>query len=188
MRYRVVLCVYELLLLAACRGGASAATDSATAATQVPTLRQLATTWSGGQTRPRCQNQGPNGAYLGLPGERYCVWTAPAGTSARGEVAAHTAFGRLLFLQWTRPTAGKADADRLVDSLGTALTSRGLSARTCPSGDVPAGHVEITRWEAPTLIVELSRITPAQGAPRLSVLAADDPKAVPDVMCPRDVE
>ena len=177
-----------LVLLAACRGGGAAATDSAAAATHAPTLHQLATDWSGGQTRPRCQTRGPDGEYLGLPGERYCVWPTPDGAAGQGEVSAHTLVtGRVLFVHWVRPTADKTDADRLVDSLGRALTSRGLIARACPSGDVPAGHLEMTRWESPTLIVELSRVAPAQGAPRLSVIAGDDPGAVPDVLCPRNV-
>ena len=190
MRRYELLCACGTVLLAACRGGSGAAsTDSATAATEVPTLRQLATAWSGGQTQPSCQTEGPNGEYLGLPGERYCVWPTPTGASAPGEVSAHMLVtGRVLFLHWVRPTADSADADRLVDSLGTALTSRGLIARACPSGDVPAGHVEMTRWEAPTLIVELSRIAPATGAPKLSVMAGDDPRGVPDVLCPRSVQ
>ena len=190
MKFRVGVwvCLSQLFFLAACRGGAPATIDSAALATQVPTLRQLATGWSGGQTRSRCQDEGPKGEYLGLPGEQYCVWPAPAGISVSGEVSAHRALGKLLFLHWTRPTAGRADANRLVDSLDRAFTSRGLHARECPSGEVPAGHLEVTRWEAPTLIVELSLITPAQGAPRLSVMAGDDPRAVPDVMCPRDVQ
>ena len=90
-----------------------------------------------------------------------------------------------MLLQWNRPTTGEADADRLVDSLSKALTSHGLHVRACPSGDVPAVHLERRQWEAPSLIVQLARITPPQGAPRLMVLATDMPRAMPDIMCPR---
>lgn len=186
MRYRVMLCICGLLLVTACRGSESAATDSASASTGVPTLHQLATAWSG-EARPRCQDHGPNGEYLSAPTEQYCVWTAAENTPTQGQVEGYTALGRVQLLHWTRGTAGAVDADRIIDSLGAALTSRGLRTRPCRSGEVPAGHLVVTRWEATTLIVELSRIAPAQGPPKLSVLAVANPKAVPDVMCPRDI-
>lgn len=152
---------------------------------QAPTLRQLAVAWSGGRTKPRCQDRGPNGEYLGPMGEQYCVWSSA--TSAAGEVAAHsTARGQPTLLQWNRTTSGVADAHRLVDSLRKELASHGLVARKCPSGDSPAGHIELVEFDAPTLLIQLSRITPPNGTPRLMALATDMPQAVPDFMCPRE--
>lgn len=186
MRYHLALSVFLLALVVACRDHGDVA-NSPMVAGQPPTLRQLATALSGVQSPPHCGDRGPHGEYPGPAGEQYCVWSAPNGSPARGEVSAHMAgSGQLLFLQWTRPTNDEADAKRIVDSLGKALSSHGLVARACPSGDVPAGHVDLTEWDAPTLLVQLSRITPAHGAPSLLVLATDVPKAVPDVMCPRD--
>ncbi len=184
MRYGATLSA--LALGAACRGAAGAPADSALVAGKVPTLRQLATAWSGGLTRPRCQNQGPHGEYLGPMGGQYCVWTTPAEGATRGEVAAYaTAAGRLTLLEWSRPAVDGADADRFSDSLGRALKARGVVARACPSGDAPAGHVELTAWEAESLSIQLSRIMPPRGAPSLTVLATDLPRAMPDVLCPQ---
>ena len=39
-----------------------------------------------------------------------------------------------------------------------------------------------------TMVVHLSRIAPAEGLPRLDIVAVDEPSAVPEVMCPRDGE
>lgn len=184
MRYHAMLCA--LALGAACRGAAGASADSAPAAGRVPTLRELATAWSGGRTRPRCQNRGPRGEYLGPMGGQYCVWSTPAEVATRGEVAAYeTAAGRLTLLEWSRPAVDGADADRFSDSLGSALTARGVVARACPSREAPAGHLELRAWEAESLSIHLSRITPPRGAPSLTVVATDMPGAMPDVLCPR---
>lgn len=185
MPHRLHLSVFALALAVACSGGGDRAGESAMKPGQVPTLRQLAVAWSGGRTKPRCQDRGPNGEYLGPMGNHYCVWSSA--TSAAGEVGAHTtAKGRPTLLQWNRPTAGAPDADRLVDSLRKELASHGLVARECPSGESPAGHIELVEWDAPTLLIQLSRITPSGGTPRLMVMATDMPQAVPDFMCPRD--
>jgi len=185
MRSQLVFSVLVVAFGVACRG--DRAEESPMKAGEVPTLRQLATAWSGGRTQPRCQDRGPKGEYLGPLGEKYCVWTTAGSTPGNDEVTAHTtSSGRLLFIQWNRATTGAADADRLVDSLRTALSSHGLVVRDCPSGEVPAGHLELVEWDAPTLLIQLSRITPPGGTPRLMTLATDEPKAVPDVLCPHD--
>jgi hypothetical protein len=184
MPRRLALSILALAFAVACRGG-ERADDASMKSGQPPTLRQLAMAWSGGQTRPQCQDRGPNGEYLGPMREQYCVWSTSA--AAAGEVSARTtASGRLTLLQWNRQTAGESDADRVVDSLRTALVSHGLVARDCPSGEVPAGHLQVLEWAAPTLLIQLSRISPPNGAPRLMVLATDLPKAVPDIMCPHE--
>lgn len=187
MRHRSVLSVLVFAPAIACSGKGAPVNDVAMKPGQVPTLRQLATAWSGGRTQPKCGHHGPNGEYPGPMGDQYCVWSTAAESPAGDEVGASaTKSGHLLLLQWDRPTKGKADADRLVDSLRTALRSHNVIARDCPSGDVPAGHVELVEWNAPTLLIQLSRITPPAGAPRLTVMATDEPSAVPDVLCPRE--
>ena len=186
VRDRRWLSILALAIGAACGGGRNA-DDSAMKPGQVPTLRQLAVAWSGGNTRPRCQDRGPNGEYLGGMGGQYCVWSTPAAVDAGNEVGAHTtASGTPTLLQWNRQMTGVADADRLVDSLRSALKAQGLVARNCPSGDAPAGPIELIEWDAPTLIIQLARITPPSGAPRFTTVATDMPKSVPDIMCPRE--
>jgi hypothetical protein len=153
--------------------------------TAPPTLRELATAWSAGQASPRCQDRGPRGEYLGPAGDQYCVWEAPAGRVARGVVSAHVdRRGDLTLLTWERPTDSPTEAARLVDSLGAALTSRGLTARLCGTGEVPAGTVEAVLWESPTVEVHLSTITPPTGMPRLVVMAVAAPNSIPAVGCP----
>jgi hypothetical protein len=112
MKYCLVLSVVALTFGVAC-GGGDKAEDVVIKPGQVPTLRQLAVALSGGQTRPRCQDRGPN-------------------------------------------------------------------------GEAPAGHVELVEWNAPTLLIQISRITPPSGTPHLMLLATDMPQAVPDIMCPHE--
>src|SRR6185503_17653229 len=147
MRCLACLVAWAPLLLFASPDSASAQHPSASGS-RIPTLDQLATAWSGGQTRPTCYKRGPNGEYLGPPSlnQQYCVWTPPAGASPRGDVSAHTGQGRLTLVHWNLPTNGVREADRLVDSLGSALTSRGLSARACPSHKMRSGRRATMRW------------------------------------------
>jgi len=65
MPRRLALSILALAFAVACRGG-ERADDASMKSGQPPTLRQLAMAWSGGQTRPQCQDRGPNGEYLGL--------------------------------------------------------------------------------------------------------------------------
>ena len=150
-----------------------------------PTLTELATAWSAGQENPRCQDRGPRGEYLGPGGNQYCVWETPAGRVALGHVSAHVdGRGHPTLLTWERPTDGATDATRLVDSLGSALTGRGLTARPCGTGEVPAGSVEAVLWEGPTVEVHVSRITPPSGTPRLVTMVVAAPNSIPAVACP----
>ena len=87
-------------------------------------------------------------------------------------------------LTWERPTESPTEAAQLVDSLGAALIDRGLTARQCGTGEVPAGTVEAVLWESPTVEVHLSTITPPTGTPRLVVMAVAAPNSIPAVGCP----
>jgi hypothetical protein len=84
---------------------------------------------------------------------------------------------------WKRPTAGARDADRVIDSLHTALARRGLTRRACGAGAVPAGRLRTVAWRDARLLVPLSRIAPPTGAPRLVVVAADDLIVLPPALC-----
>lgn len=92
--------------------------------------------------------------------------------------------GEPSILNWERPTTGASDADRLIDSLSTAFARQGLALRQCGEGDVPAGRDRAMVWEGPDLLVHLSRIAPAEGPPKLYVVAMDEPAAFPTSVCP----
>lgn len=180
----MILCL--VVAATACDGaGAAGRAPGQGGADAPPTLGELAAAWSAGQDHPRCQDRGPRGEYLGPRGDQYCVWDAPAGRVALGQVGAYTdRRGDPTFLTWERPTAGGSDADRLVDSLGAALTSRGLTARECGGGESPAGTFSAVMWTNSEIEVHLSRITPPTGEPRLVVMAVAAPGSIPAVGCP----
>ena len=96
-----------LLALAACV--AAEGNDAVTL--RQPTVRALATAWSGGQETPRCQDQGPNGEYLGGVGQqRYCEWRPPAGVTVRGKVSALVdRDSAYTLITWERPTDDVAE-------------------------------------------------------------------------------
>lgn len=147
----------------------------------------LAEAWSGGQTEPRCQPRGPRGeVLLGGDGARHCTWEPAPGSGAVGAVSATVdVAGGPTLLEWVRPARDAADADRLIDSLGTAFRGRGLAERACGESDFPVGRVRGTVWSGPALVVHLSRIAPPEGAPRLHLWVTDLPEAFPmDVVCP----
>ncbi|MHB1223816.1 MAG: hypothetical protein ACYC2G_07185 [Gemmatimonadaceae bacterium] len=178
----VVLSLAAVAILSSCGAGAHAASDAA----GHPTLSGLAVGWSGGQGEPRCQDHGPRGEYLGGMGDQYCEWVPPAGSGVVGSVSAHAnALGRPTMLTWERPARDAADADRIIDSLGTALTGYGLAGRDCGVGSDPGPEIRGFIWESQDLVVFLSRITPEGGVPRLMAMVFDIPSAVPDMACPR---
>ena len=181
--HRVVVAM-ALIAVAACRESDDTDPPVAQASLVPPSPRQLATSWSGGQDQPRCQSRGPRGEVLALPGARYCVWEPSQGSQARGTVSGQVnAAGEPTILTWEVRTESAAEADEIVDSLGTALRAHGLESRHCIGRVVPAGQLEMTLWEAPTLLVHISRITPSSGAPRLGIVAVDDARAMPAVAC-----
>jgi hypothetical protein len=94
-----------------------------------------------------------------------------------------TVTGEPTILTWEVSTESAAEAEEIVDSLGTALRAHGLESRQCRGADVPAGQTEMTLWEAPTLAVHISKITPSSGAPRLGIIAVTDARAMPEVAC-----
>lgn len=147
----------------------------------------LAEAWSGGQTEPRCQPRGPRGeVLLGGDDARHCTWEPAPGSGAVGTVSAKVdVAGGPKLLEWVRPARDAADADRLIDSLGTAFRGWGLAERACGESDVPVGRVRGTVWSGTALVVHLSRIAPPEGAPRLHLMVTDLPSAFPmDVVCP----
>ena len=171
-----------LLLATACQTAATADDASGGA----PTIGRLIMLWSGGQESATCRVAGP-GDNPALDVGQPCEWAPVPGSGAVGRVSGSLdSSGRPTLITWMRPTEGTADADRLIDSLGTAFAGHGLTHRDCGSGATPAGQVRGMLWEGPTLVVHLSRITPDSGAPRLAVMAIDQPDEFPDVLCPRD--
>lgn len=184
MRSHGVVVAIALITMAACQKTDSADSPVAQASPFPPSAGQLATSWSGGQNQPRCQSRGPRGEVLAPPSTRYCVWEPPQGSQARGTVSGQTTVtGEPTILTWEVSTESAAEAAKIVDSLGTALQAHGLESRHCAGGDVPAGQVEATLWEAPTLAVHISTITPSSGAPRLAIIAVNDARAMPAVAC-----
>jgi hypothetical protein len=152
-------------------------------------LGEIAQSWSGGRLRPHCQGSGPRGERLFGAGSRYCEWPAPAGSAGREKLSAsYSEFGGPALVTWERTTFGAPDAHRLSDSLDAALVKRGLVARICPGGDVPAGKASGTVWEGPDLLVALNRVDPPAEAPKVTIVATDAPAAYPAVLCPKSTD
>ncbi len=187
MRLRGIMLAGMCAIAAACGAeGRSEPRSAETLAGAPPTLAELAKAWSAGQTRPRCQDRGPRGEYLGTTGDQYCEWDAPAGQVALGTLSGQVdRRGTISLLTWERPTESVADAERVVDSLGVALTARGLVTHQCGEGEVPAGEVLGILWTSPTVEVHLSKITPPTGTPRVFLMAVAAPNSIPAIACPR---
>ena len=161
--------------------GATRAGVTRAGATQAaPTLEALAAAWSAGRAEPQCQPRGPRGEYLGpAPGAAYCQWPTVARNLGVGMVSGHRdAVTGLGEITWDRMLPDTAAVTRLADSLGGALTARGLHGRVCPGGG--------RRWEAAALGVQFLRVRsrPDVG-PRVLVFATTVPSALPDLNCPR---
>jgi hypothetical protein len=152
---------------------------------QPPTsvITELAESWSG-QSSPRCTQRSTGGALV--DGQRdpwECEWSAANGNELPGHVRGRVDVPeRASMVMWDRPTRDARDADRVIDSVRTSLTARGLKEHSCGETDVPAGHVRATSWMSAELHVHLSRIAPPAGAPRLLIVAVDDTAQVPRIL------
>ena len=145
-----------------------------------PTLVALAAAWSAGRAEPVCQSRGPRGEYLGpIPGAEYCHWPTVARDLGVGTVSGHRdGVGGLTEITWDRTLPDTAAAARLADSLGTALTARGLRERPGRGGG--------RRWESAALGVQFLRVPARPGAgSHVLVFATSLPGALPDLTCPR---
>jgi hypothetical protein len=145
-------------------------------------ITELAESWSG-QASPRCTRRSTGGELV--DGQRdpwECEWSATAGDTPPGHVWGDVDVPeRVSMVMWDRPTRDAKDADRVIDSVRTSLTARGLRESPCGETDVPAGHVQATSWMNADLFIHLSRIAPPAGAPRLAVVAVSDPAQVPRI-------
>lgn len=145
-------------------------------------ITRLAEGWSG-QTSPRCTQHSTGGRLV--DGQRdpwACEWSATTGGTLPGHVWGTVDVPeRPSMVMWDRPSRDVGDADRVIDSVRTSLAARGLREYPCGETDVPAGHVRATSWLSPDLFVHLSRIAPPAGAPRIFIVAVDDPAQVPHI-------
>lgn len=125
MRPNVLYTLLTPLVLAA----TLACSEKSEPPAQAPlTLEDIAAAWSGGRTDAACRPHGPRGEYL-VPGDEHCQWpTVSRGaqwstvSGSRGSVLG------LSSLTWERTVPDVAAALQLADSLGAALTERGLTA------------------------------------------------------------
>jgi hypothetical protein len=146
-------------------------------------ITALAESWSG-QTSPRCTQRSTGGALV--DGQRdpwECEWSTRTGDTPPGHVWGDVDVPeRASMVMWDRPTRDAKDADRVIDSVRTSLTARGLHEYPCGEDDVPAGHAWATSWMSAELFIHLSRIAPPSGAPRLLIVAVDDTTQVPRLL------
>lgn len=143
----------------------------------------MAHTWSGADRRPVCRRTGPDGEELGSADARYCEWRSPS-TGGAGTLTAIVR-PQATMVTWRRTTASVVDADRLTDSIRTALLARGLTERTCGTISNLSGESRGVRWESSDLVVDVTRSTPHRGTPSLQIIAIDAPAEMPQILCGR---
>lgn len=145
-----------------------------------PVVR-LAQDWSGSSELPLCQRSGPDGEALVGAGTRYCVWT----TARTNPGVALTAIVREqgALVTWQRAMRDASDAERLTDSLRTELVALGLRERDCGELTSLSGVSQGVRWEGAELVVDLTRVSPHRGSPRIQIIASNLPNEMPPVLC-----
>lgn len=146
-------------------------------------IGEVARGWSG-NANPTCttlHGTSPDGAVDSLKFTRECEWRAATDGKDLGRIWGSTD-SQGSAVMWHRLTLGRADADRLADSLSAALGARGLKRHDCDGGEVPAGIIRPTSWRDSSLAVYVSRITPPDGPPRFAMVATDRPAFFPPVM------
>lgn len=143
----------------------------------------MAQAWSGSSQLPLCGRTGPDGEDLGSPDSRYCEWRTPS-ADAREKLSAIVE-ARATTVTWRRATSTAEDADRLTDSIRSALLARGLRERSCGAITNLTGESRGVRWEGDSLVVDVTRITPRTGPPRVQIVAVDVPSEMPGILCAR---
>ena len=154
--------------------------DSAALVAEGSGLAQLTSFLVGPWHAPVCGTQPPEGEFIWSPGGDYCEWK----TEARGRIGVQRNERRhVVAITVNRNTSGNAQARAIVDSIGTAVRSWGLTGRECAPGSAPVGDIRSWLFKRSDIAVHISQITPPSGVPRLLIVAVDDPNAVPEVIC-----
>lgn len=142
------------------------------------TLEELAAGWSGARGDPVCQEGGPRGEVIGLPGSRYCQWPIVRQGDVWGRVTGNQEPRTgLVLVNWERVVRDSAQWRAVVDSLDTAFSAAGLQSYACPE--------QGRRWQREGLGVQLTALPPDQlKRPRIAVMATSIPAALPSLFCP----
>ena len=161
--------IASLVLMSACAAAVLPAQRG------TPRLEELGRAWAGPSASQQCVTFAPR--RFDPPNPERCDWTAlPDGRLGTQLWGKRPSGGALESLFWMRVTLDSADAQRVIDSLSTALVRRGLAGFPCEYG----GH----RWQAPGLGVEVAlardTLSPRQ---RVRVFATIEPNGLPDTFC-----
>ena len=149
---------------------------SADAQSRALTPEGLASAWTG-TSAPICSRM--QETWITPRGTDLIVWRRGTETWDSVEVSGQRyPDGQVHHVVWARRMTDSVTAEAFGDSLGRALTSRGLSLYACAWG----GRV----WLAPGLAVYFSigALEKPAGTHRAAVQVVDDPTAIPTVFCP----
>lgn len=164
---RVVRAARLLLPIIAVTAASAGATRQAS---RPLALETLAREWSAGGEIRRCEPA--------TDGVSECRWPPIVRGNETSELTGYrSATLGLSGLLWSRVFSDSAGAQRMIDSLDTALRAAGLAAYTCRSG--------ARRWQREELVVHLARAVPGTSpGPKVVLTAYSDPSLLPRVLCP----